>query len=125
MACAAGYESSGISAPASSPSDFISCCSEYPICSVSARDSRVSRVTRKASFQNAKRARSFASQALRSRHPLGQVAGQKLLIALRPVVGEVVQAAMQCDDDELSTQAPMLGILGSRHETQYSRLFRS
>lgn len=57
--------------------------------------------------------------------PLGQVAGQKLLIALRPVIGEVAQAAMQCDDDALCTQAPMLGILGSRHETQYSRLFRS
>ncbi|MDD3765151.1 MAG: urease accessory protein UreF [Nevskiales bacterium] len=57
--------------------------------------------------------------------PLGQVAGQRMLLALRPEVSGVVDAALRMDDDALSTQAPMLGIVSSRHEIQYSRLFRS
>ncbi|HEY0917124.1 MAG TPA: urease accessory protein UreF [Solimonas sp.] len=57
--------------------------------------------------------------------PLGQVSGQKLLIAVRPRIAGVVDAALAMRDDELSTQAPMLGLLSSQHETQYSRLFRS
>lgn len=57
--------------------------------------------------------------------PLGQSAGQRLLLALRPVIAEAAQLAGALGDDELSTQTPMLAILSSRHETQYSRLFRS
>lgn len=57
--------------------------------------------------------------------PLGQVAGQKLLIAVRPRIAGVVETAFAMRDEELSTQAPMLGLLSSQHETQYSRLFRS
>ncbi|HEY1078273.1 MAG TPA: urease accessory protein UreF [Fontimonas sp.] len=57
--------------------------------------------------------------------PLGQVAGQKLLMAIRPQIGALVERAFAMRDDELSTQAPMLGLLSSQHETQYSRLFRS
>lgn len=57
--------------------------------------------------------------------PLGQTAGQRLLLALRASVARAVQLAFELDDDALSTQTPMLAILGSRHETQYSRLFRS
>lgn len=57
--------------------------------------------------------------------PLGQVAGQKLLLALRPQLGSLVAAAQALPDEALSTQAPMLGLLSSRHEIQYSRLFRS
>lgn len=57
--------------------------------------------------------------------PLGQVSGQKLLIAVRPQIAVVVEAAFAMRDEELSTQAPMLGLLSSQHETQYSRLFRS
>lgn len=57
--------------------------------------------------------------------PLGQVAGQKLLLAVRPRIAGVVETAFAMRDEELSTQAPMLGLLSSQHETQYSRLFRS
>ncbi|MDM4769374.1 urease accessory protein UreF [Solimonas sp. SE-A11] len=57
--------------------------------------------------------------------PLGQVSGQKLLLAVRPRISGVVEAAFAMRDEALSTQAPMLGLLSSQHETQYSRLFRS
>jgi len=57
--------------------------------------------------------------------PLGQVAGQKLLFALRPLIAGVAQRAALLDDAALSTQAPQYAIVCARHETQYSRLFRS
>jgi urease accessory protein len=57
--------------------------------------------------------------------PLGQVSGQRLLISVRPQIARVVDAAFAMRDEDLCTQAPMLGLLSSQHETQYSRLFRS
>jgi urease accessory protein len=57
--------------------------------------------------------------------PLGQVAGQKILLELGGVLPEVVQQAMRLQDSEISNFAPGLTIVGCRHETQYSRLFRS
>ena len=60
--------------------------------------------------------------------PLGQVAGQHILRSLHGPVGEMVDAAQQRADanpPRLSTFSPMLGLLSARHETQYSRLFRS
>lgn len=57
--------------------------------------------------------------------PLGQVAGQRMLLALRRSVSDVVESSRRLDDADLTTQAPMLAILSSRHEIQYSRLFRS
>ncbi|PWK37987.1 urease accessory protein UreF [Cupriavidus plantarum] len=60
--------------------------------------------------------------------PLGQVAGQLILRALHTPVREMVEQAWQRADAEppqLSTFSPMLGLLSARHETQYSRLFRS
>lgn len=57
--------------------------------------------------------------------PLGQSAGQRLLLKLRQSVDRSIEIAQQMGDDELSTQTPMLAILSSQHETQYSRLFRS
>ncbi|SAI71496.1 urease accessory protein [Bordetella ansorpii] len=57
--------------------------------------------------------------------PLGQVAGQRILHGLRRALAEAVQRAQACADDGISTFAPLLGILSARHETQYSRLFRS
>jgi urease accessory protein len=50
--------------------------------------------------------------------PLGQTDGQKMLLAL----GARLQEA---GDEEPGNFAPGLAILSSRHETQYSRLFRS
>lgn len=57
--------------------------------------------------------------------PLGQTAGQRLLLGLRPALQAALDTAFALEDDELSTQNPMLAILCSQHETQYSRLFRS
>jgi urease accessory protein len=57
--------------------------------------------------------------------PYGQLAGQRMLQALRPVLAEVVRSASEVPDDDLSTQAPGYAINSARHEHQYSRLFRS
>jgi urease accessory protein len=57
--------------------------------------------------------------------PLGQVAGQRLLAALGAKIPNVVAMAMTLADDDISTFAPGLALASSRHETQYTRLFRS
>ena len=57
--------------------------------------------------------------------PLGQVAGQRILAAQGSVVAGVVASAATFADDDLSTFAPGLALASSRHETQYTRLFRS
>ena len=57
--------------------------------------------------------------------PLGQVAGQKILLALGQTLPNIVAHAMALQDDEISNFNPLLTIAGYLHETQYSRLFRS
>ena len=57
--------------------------------------------------------------------PLGQVAGQRMLATLGARVAEVAGAAMHVADDAISTFAPGFALASARHETQYSRLFRS
>jgi urease accessory protein len=57
--------------------------------------------------------------------PLGQTAGQKMLLALGGELQRMVEQALSLTDEELSNFTPALAILSSRHETQYSRLFRS
>lgn len=57
--------------------------------------------------------------------PLGQSAGQRLLLGLRPAIEACVDTALSLEDADLGTQSPMLALLSSAHETQYSRLFRS
>jgi urease accessory protein len=57
--------------------------------------------------------------------PLGQLAGQRMLLALGALVPDVVVAARAVADDDLTNFAPGLAIASSRHETQYTRLFRS
>jgi len=57
--------------------------------------------------------------------PLGQVAGQRLLMALGAMIPGVVANSMATVDDDLSTFAPGLALASARHETQYTRLFRS
>ncbi|MDE1182964.1 urease accessory UreF family protein [Paraburkholderia sp.] len=57
--------------------------------------------------------------------PLGQVAGQRIIVALRGPIDDAVQRAMATSPDQINTFAPQLGILSARHESQYSRLFRS
>jgi urease accessory protein len=57
--------------------------------------------------------------------PLGQVAGQKILLALGESLPGIVQHAIALPDSEISNFNPLLTIAGCLHETQYSRLFRS
>jgi urease accessory protein len=57
--------------------------------------------------------------------PLGQVAGQRLLKALGEHIPGVVAAARATLDDDVTSFAPGLALASARHETQYTRLFRS
>ncbi len=57
--------------------------------------------------------------------PLGQVAGQRLLLSLRAPIEAAAAVAMALDDDELSNWSPGLQLLSMQHEVQYSRLYRS
>jgi urease accessory protein len=57
--------------------------------------------------------------------PLGQTDGQIATAALHPVVEAAADAALAADLDLLGTAAPVLDLLSMRHETQYTRLFRS
>ena len=57
--------------------------------------------------------------------PLGQVAGQKMLVALAARIPAIVGEASKLEDDDISTFAPGLALASARHETQYTRLFRS
>lgn len=57
--------------------------------------------------------------------PLGQSAGQRMLASVGAELPAVAQRASTLDDDELTNFAPGLAIASCRHETQYSRLFRS
>lgn len=60
--------------------------------------------------------------------PLGQMAGQRIVDQLRhhiPAVCDDASERAAADPPRIHTLAPQLAILSSRHETQYSRLFRS
>ncbi len=57
--------------------------------------------------------------------PLGQSAGQRVLSQLAAAIPAAVDQAMATSDGARQAHTPMLAILSARHETQYSRLFRS
>jgi urease accessory protein len=57
--------------------------------------------------------------------PLGQSAGQRILARMAAEIPGAVDNAIALRDDQRQAFAPMLAILSARHETQYSRLFRS
>jgi urease accessory protein len=57
--------------------------------------------------------------------PLGQSAGQRLLAALGARLPAIARRAAAMPEDEWRNFAPGFAIACSRHETQYSRLFRS
>lgn len=57
--------------------------------------------------------------------PLGQVAGQRLLLSLRADLERAAHTAQELHDDALSTWTPGLSLLSMQHEVQYSRLYRS
>ena len=65
------------------------------------------------------------SAALRA-VPLGQTDGQIALAALEGAVWAATHAAMEVESlDEVGTATPLLDWCSLRHETQYTRLFRS
>ena len=58
--------------------------------------------------------------------PLGQTDGQRTLAGLEGAVQRTVEAALAVTDlDEVGTSTPLLDWCSLRHETQYTRLFRS
>ena len=58
--------------------------------------------------------------------PLGQSDGQAALAALEGTVRQTAKAASAVTDlDEVGTATPLLDWCSMRHETQYTRLFRS
>jgi urease accessory protein len=57
--------------------------------------------------------------------PLGQTEAQRMLAALAERLPGIASDAAALDDDAIGNFTPRLAMLASRHETQYSRLFRS
>lgn len=57
--------------------------------------------------------------------PLGQSEGQRLLLMLSERVPALLAAARDLGDDALGGALPGVALMGTAHETLYSRLFRS
>jgi urease accessory protein len=57
--------------------------------------------------------------------PLGQVAGQRMLLSLRDDIANAASIARTLPDDGLSNWSPGLSILSMRHEVQHGRIYRS
>ncbi|MDB5920459.1 MAG: Urease accessory protein UreF [Massilia sp.] len=57
--------------------------------------------------------------------PLGQVAGQRLLLSLSPDIEAAAAIASSICDDDMSNWTPGLSMLSIRHEVQHGRLYRS
>ena len=57
--------------------------------------------------------------------PLGQTDGQRVLAALEPIVAQAAARAPTINLDDIGSAAFRADLAGARHETQYTRLFRS
>jgi urease accessory protein len=57
--------------------------------------------------------------------PLGQTQAQIAIARLSATLAEVVERALTTSLDDLGTSAPSIEVCSLRHETQYTRLFRS
>ncbi|OUL29551.1 urease accessory protein UreF [Nostoc sp. 106C] len=57
--------------------------------------------------------------------PLGQTAGQQLLLDLQELLSVAMVEILALEDDELSCCSWGLSLASMQHETQYTRLFRS
>jgi urease accessory protein len=57
--------------------------------------------------------------------PLGQTQGQQLTLAMAEKIPAAVSYANAVGDNEIGSSTPAQAIASSRHETQYTRLFRS
>lgn len=64
-------------------------------------------------------------QAAMKAVPLGQLAAQRILQRLTDEIPQAVDEAEVLPFDACQVMTPMLAILSSQHEAQYSRLFRS
>ena len=57
--------------------------------------------------------------------PLGQTDGLRVIARLEPLIPRVVAGALAASLDDVGGIAVMADIASMRHETQYTRLFRS
>lgn len=57
--------------------------------------------------------------------PLGQTDGQRMLLFLGNRLAGLASKAIGMKDEDIGNFAPGLALLSAKHETQYSRLFRS
>ena len=57
--------------------------------------------------------------------PLGQTEGQRITAALEPIVAEAACATLERDITDIGAATAMVDWTSMRHETQYTRLFRS
>lgn len=57
--------------------------------------------------------------------PLGQAAGQRLLASMGTSIPAIAETALTLPEAEWSNFTPAFALCCARHETQYSRLFRS
>jgi urease accessory protein len=57
--------------------------------------------------------------------PLGQTDGQRVLAALEPVIAATAARALATSLDDIGSAAFRADLASARHETQYTRLFRS
>ena len=56
---------------------------------------------------------------------LGQTDGQRILLSLGGLLPSLAKKAQDMAEQEIGNFAPGLAMISARHETQYSRLFRS
>ena len=57
--------------------------------------------------------------------PLGQTRAQIAIARLAPTIATIGERALETPLDDLGTAAPVVELYSLRHETQYTRLFRS
>ena len=57
--------------------------------------------------------------------PLGQTDGQQAIASLEETVGQAARQAMTVPLDDIGSAAPLVDFASMKHETQYTRLFRS
>jgi urease accessory protein len=57
--------------------------------------------------------------------PLGQSSGQRILHSLIPLLEAIATQALDIEDEDIGTCAILQGLASARHESQYTRLFKS
>jgi len=57
--------------------------------------------------------------------PMGQTAGQRMLLKMGDVIESACERSLLIKDDEIGAVLPGVAMASAFHETQYSRLFRS